>query len=217
MTLHLRTHWLLPTCLHVLIEPAVSRAGMPAPLPTNPERVLRLNDSALVRLQTISFFGVGLLVCAGVIGGLWNYFRRDFPCLPPPMLVDGEGYGLSHYAANSRILGSDVTEGRSLMGGRGMKIGDIRDGLSTTLLIGEVNANFKPWGHPVNWRDPARGVNQSPYGFGGPWRVSGAHFLMADASVRFVSENVTPSVLRALSTPAGGENVDSSVLEEPHW
>jgi hypothetical protein len=34
----------------------------------------------------------------------------------------------------------------------------------------------------------------------------------ADGSVRFVSECIHPDVLRALSTPAGGEEIDASVL-----
>jgi hypothetical protein len=55
---------------------------MPAPLPSNPEQVLRLNDSAGARLQTISFFLAGLLLCAAVVRWLWNYLQRDFPGLP---------------------------------------------------------------------------------------------------------------------------------------
>src|SRR5690349_15388520 len=57
-----------------------------------------------------------------------------------------------------------------------------------TLLIGEVNAQFKPWGHPVNWRDPTAGINSSQHGFGGPPGSGGANFVMADASIRFLSD-----------------------------
>jgi hypothetical protein len=55
---------------------------MPSPLPTDLDRVLRLNDTAMMRLQTISFFLVGLLLCAGAVQLLWNYLRRDFTKLP---------------------------------------------------------------------------------------------------------------------------------------
>jgi hypothetical protein len=36
---------------------------------------------------------------------------------------------------------------------------------------------------------------------------------MADGSVRFIGERVSPDVLRALSTPNGGEEVDERVLQ----
>ena len=35
-------------------------------------------------------------------------------------------------------------------------------------MAGEVAGDFKPWGDPTNWRDPALGINRSPEGFGGP-------------------------------------------------
>jgi prepilin-type processing-associated H-X9-DG protein len=119
-----------------------------------------------------------------------EFINPDFRTAP---LVDGNGYGLSHYAANSRILAAN----------KAMKLTDITDGPSHTILIGEVNAQFQPWGHPVNWRDPAKGINTSPYGFGGPRNSSGATFLMADGSVRFLSDKTGASVLEALSSPAG--------------
>ncbi len=60
------------------------RAGMPSPLPNqdNVVRVLRLNDSVDQRLQAISFFIVGLLICAAIIRWLWNYIARDWRSLP---------------------------------------------------------------------------------------------------------------------------------------
>jgi hypothetical protein len=120
-------------------------------------------------------------------------------------LVDGEGHGLSHYAANSRVLGAN----------RGTRLQDITDGAANTLLIGEVNTGFRPWGHPVNWRDPANGINRAPSGFGGPPGAGGAQFTMADGSVRFINERVSPRVLQALSTPAGGEEIDGRDLGRP--
>lgn len=109
---------------------------------------------------------------------------------------------MSHYAVNSRIFSVNSSIG----------LAGITDSRSTTLLIGEVNANFKPWGNPVNWRDPARGINRSPHGFGGPPGAGGANFAMADGSVRFVSDRISPQVLEALATPRGGEDIDKGGL-----
>jgi amino acid transporter len=63
-----------------LATPAL--AGMPTPLPTHIDRVLRLNGTALERLQVISFFLLTFLVCAAVVMLLWNYIQRDIPRLP---------------------------------------------------------------------------------------------------------------------------------------
>jgi hypothetical protein len=57
-------------------------AGMASPLPTSWEEVLRLRDTPYLRLQTISFFLFGLLLCAGAVQLLWNYLQQDFPRLP---------------------------------------------------------------------------------------------------------------------------------------
>src|SRR6185437_14049928 len=139
-----------------------------------------------------------------------KYFKCILPefingSLPSPPILDERGFGLSHYAANSRVMGGNKT----------MRLQDIHDGASNTLLVGEVNANFKPWGHPVNWRDPARGINRSPQGFGGSPSAGGAYFSMADGSVRFVSEGTPLAVLQALATPEGGEGMDASNVQAP--
>jgi prepilin-type processing-associated H-X9-DG protein len=113
-------------------------------------------------------------------------------------IVDADGYALSHYAANVRVLGPN----------RAVAFKDMANGTGHTILVGEVNANFKPWGDPVNWRDPAKGINSSPNGFGGPRSAHGANFLMADGSVRFFSEKTDPRVLKALSDPANSAPID---------
>ncbi|HEX6986597.1 MAG TPA: DUF1559 domain-containing protein [Planctomycetaceae bacterium] len=108
---------------------------------------------------------------------------------------DSEGFGLSHFAANVHTLGPNTA----------LKPDEITDGASNTILIGEVNTGFRPWGDPVNWRDPAAGLGETPVTFGGAPSTGGATFLMADGSVRTVSDDVAPSVLRALATPAAGD------------
>jgi hypothetical protein len=57
----------------VLAMPSLVLAGMPS---------FRLTDMAEMRLQSISFFLVGFLLCAGLIQLLWNWLRKDFAALP---------------------------------------------------------------------------------------------------------------------------------------
>src|SRR5262245_22893055 len=68
----------------LLATAAAARAGMPSPLPTEDDliRVVRLTDTASLRLQVISFFLFGLLLCAGAVQLLWNLVRRSAPRLP---------------------------------------------------------------------------------------------------------------------------------------
>ena len=137
----------------------------------------------------------------------WNHptnianFRSPIPAYYNSALADADqfdrdGLALIHYAGNSKLLNARP----------GMKLSDITDGEANTILVGEVNGNFQPWGKPGNWRDPAAGIN-TPDGFGGAAGSGGAQFLMVDGSVRFISKDVDPQVLKALSTPAGGEKL----------
>ena len=80
------------------------------------------------------------------------------------------------------------------------------DGTGNTVMAGEVVSRFKPWGDPLNWRDPALGVNRSPDGFGSPF-VGGANFLFVDGSVQFIKNTIALRVLEALGTPKGGERI----------
>jgi len=100
-----------------------------------------------------------------------------------------------HYAANIHVQAN-----------RGMKISDVTDGTSNTLLIGGINTRIPAWSAPGNWRDPALGINRVPHGFGSPFEGM-CHFLMMDGSVQSFSKDIDPDVLKALATPAGGETV----------
>lgn len=59
--------------LAVSAYPTVAAAGMPG---------ITLSDAARLRLNSISFFVVGFLVCAAAVKGLWNYVAQDFPRFP---------------------------------------------------------------------------------------------------------------------------------------
>lgn len=107
------------------------------------------------------------------------------------------GLDLTHDSANSRVLTS----------GPPLRLTDISDGLSETLLLGEINTAFPPWGQPRNVRDPAVGLHKGPTSFGGPWSDRSTNFSVLDGRVNRLNSDIDPAVLRALATPAGGEAV----------
>ena len=107
---------------------------------------------------------------------------------------NAQGLALSHYAGNDQVFHRN----------RSLGIYDARDGASTTALAGEAEGNFRPWGHPENWRNLAAGINTGPDGFGNP-AGSGCLILLMDGAVRELPDNVSPEILKALSTPAGAE------------
>lgn len=106
------------------------------------------------------------------------------------------GYKPIHYAANSRVFNVNS----------GLTFKKIPDGTSNTIFAGEVKAGIKAWGDPLNFRDPVLGINVNPHGFGGPF-TGGTQVLMGDGSARFISDDIDPAVLKAISTPNGGEAV----------
>lgn len=134
---------------------------------------------------------------------------------------DHDGYGLNHYAANLHVFpirtidhqsNVDLTANRQGKDPLGLKLGDITDGTSSTIMLGTVIDRLKPWGHPANVRDPALGINRSPDGFGGPPQWHGGMFLMCDGSVRFFNEKIDPKVMQALGTPASGDAIPREIL-----
>lgn len=139
----------------------------------------------------------------------WNsyenreHFKNEISDFYNPMMRENkerisiEGYGLSHYAANVRML----PFGQSLR-----QIDVAKDGTSQTILLGEVHENLQPWGGAGNLRDPAAGINISPNSFGSQWE-GGVHFSLVDGSVQWISDDIDPDVLKALSTPNGGEDL----------
>ncbi|MEZ5941621.1 MAG: DUF1559 domain-containing protein [Planctomycetaceae bacterium] len=104
---------------------------------------------------------------------------------------------ISHYAGNIHTFPSNT----------GIRIYDIADGASNTIVVGEVTHGLKHWGDPANLRDPAIGLGPTPGQFNGPWRDGGCQFLFADGAAIFISNDIDPAVLEALATPSGGEAV----------
>ncbi|MCA9014482.1 MAG: DUF1559 domain-containing protein [Planctomycetaceae bacterium] len=138
----------------------------------------------------------------------WNteqnteYFKTSIPVFirtgPTGENFSREGYGLSQMALNNRIA----------LPGHAINYSHVPDGLSNTIMLGEINTRLPAWGEPFNYRDPALGINQRPNGFGGPYKLhGGANMIFLDGSGKFINENIDPRILKALATPDGGEPV----------
>jgi hypothetical protein len=149
--------------------------------------------------------------------GLWMFTN---PAIRGPHF-DANGYGYAHVAANVHVLPiRTVRRSQFRASERGdapmrqiretnqnFEMRQITDGASNTLLVGTVTERFKPWGHPANIRDPGRGIDRSPNGFGGPPQWGGAMFSFCDGHTAVLNRKIDPKVLRALATPAGGERI----------
>lgn len=128
-----------------------------------------------------------------------KWFCRNLPYYQNPAIgeqFDADGYGLGHYALNQRVMFRNGA----------LTFKEITDGASHTLMIGEISAGFQPWAKPGNFRDPAAGLSGTPENFGGRF-PEGVQFVMADGSVRTLSRDIDPDVLKALATPAGQDEV----------
>jgi prepilin-type N-terminal cleavage/methylation domain-containing protein len=138
------------------------------------------------------------------------------------------------YNGSGAYLGAGVANGGcglfSVQATR-VRMGDITDGTSNTLAMGEERLGTKTnqwWGdlltpghNPFHqWTDTAavtpttRGINRDNianlgyYGQSfGSWHVGGAQFLMADGAVRFISENINIVTFNAMGSRDKGEIV----------
>jgi hypothetical protein len=120
-------------------------------------------------------------------------------------------FGVSHFAG----VGGEITDEQGgdkrvlhagLFGANSsVTRADVTDGLSNTMAAGEIADDLPAWGDPENWRPIGRGLNRDRQGFGNHDRT-GACFLMADGSVRFLSNKTSLKVLTSLSTRDGGEH-----------
>lgn len=105
---------------------------------------------------------------------------------------------------------------------------DVTDGLSNTLLVGEVtggqtgSSECNSWA-VVNHTDTGNGINGSytipggtstwtlPYNMAwqglSSYHTGGAHILLCDGSVRFISENISDITLKSLASRGKGDLV----------
>jgi len=112
----------------------------------------------------------------------------------------------------------------------------VSDGASNTILVGEglpdQDASSCLWDGPgsasgvtipINWYT---GEPYAGFGAGAPWNArgsyaargfkshhtGGANFLMADGSIRFIKESISPPTYAALGSRAGGEPISNEAF-----
>ena len=136
-----------------------------------------------------------------------------------------DGFDSTHYNGFNYWLRL-FPEVDGVMGGIGScRIADIKDGASNTLIVGEVTGAGKGTWIGEMWvacnvlptKDGINGFNTVPgagaypgSGVGGIYQTGfasfhpgGCHFLLADGSAHFLSQNTTTAVLAALTTRDG--------------
>ncbi len=102
-----------------------------------------------------------------------------------------------------------ITGDNTAMGsGKCVKLREITDGSSNTLLIVEACRLNIPWMKPQDIDAATFTRIGDPNGVSS-FHTGGAHILLADGSVRYVSNDLDPNVFKALITRDGGEILGS--------
>ncbi len=85
---------------------------------------------------------------------------------------------------------------------------DVKDGLSNTLMFGELVNSDIHWMEPrdLDFNAISKRINADGASISSA-HEGGANVAFVDGSVRFLSEDIDPEVLRALMTKSGGETV----------
>jgi hypothetical protein len=108
------------------------------------------------------------------------------------------GEAVTHYAANQHIIYENSA----------MRFTEIPDGLSNTMVCGEISAAYPPWAGVRNYRDLARGLGESADQFGHPGGNNrGCQIGMCDGRVANIPESTDPDTLRRLAIHDDGEVV----------
>ncbi|MEW4527402.1 DUF1559 domain-containing protein [Maioricimonas sp. JC845] len=138
------------------------------------------------------------------------------PQNPGPQ-VDDDGHAVTQYVGMAGVGedGPTLPAGHPRAGvfawNRATRLRDITDGTSNTIAVSEANDSIGPWGRAGS--STIRPLTRKPYvngpdGLGG-FHTGGMNVLMCDGSVRFVSENIDPTVMENLVKMADGNPIGS--------
>ncbi len=133
---------------------------------------------------------------------------RVYQCPSDPFMTGTDGFPFTAYAA---LVGPKTIwqEKESL------RIKDITDGTTNTLLVVEACGQRIPWAEPKDvqlsqsefiMNAPGKEIGRSESALSS-FHTGGIQALIGDGSVRFISENTDQDVLKALITACGGDVV----------
>lgn len=154
-----------------------------------------------------------------------EFVRRRLPALINPLVpqqVGEDRYPISHYVgvAGLGVDGPTLPANHPRAGIFGIdrvtRPEDIIDGAANTIMIAGVTSGLGSWANPET---AIRPFTQEPYingpdGFG-TGQDDGMFVLMADGSVKFLSTQTDPVVLRRMTAMADGFSLDPSDPGDP--
>lgn len=183
------------------------------------------------------FSWIGTLIAAQTgdtpdLDHAWNdpvndrFVRQRIPRFQNPnhqTLTGPAGHPVSHFAGVAGVgvdaPGLQATHARAGMFGtrRSTRVEDVKDGLASTMMVAGVQGQLDSWA--ANGHATVRPLTEEPYvegpdGFG-TGEQGGMTVLMADGSVRFLSGDTDPVLIRRMAAIADGLPLDMSVPGEP--
>jgi DNA-directed RNA polymerase subunit RPC12/RpoP len=155
-----------------------------------------------------------------------RFVRRTFPEFLNPDLQQLTGpnrYPATHFVGIAGVGedGAMLPVGHPRAGifgvNRRTRLQDIKDGQANTMMVAGVTRNIGGWAG--SGTATMRSLTREPYingpdGFG-TGENEGMSVLMADGSVRFVSSNIDPRLMRRMAAMADGFPLDVTIPGEP--
>jgi prepilin-type N-terminal cleavage/methylation domain-containing protein/prepilin-type processing-associated H-X9-DG protein len=145
-------------------------------------------------------------------------------CPADPSPWEESGIALNSYAGVYHHIEAPIDDRNSgvLFQNSAIRLDEIEDGASNTLLLGEkvrtadlgwmsgTSSSLRNTGWPINQRAP--GAPQAPPTVGGfsSHHPGGSHFGFGDGSVRFLKDSISPQLLQRLARRDDGELVSGT-------
>lgn len=154
-----------------------------------------------------------------------EFVRRKFPEFDNPLIAaktGDDGYPTTHFVGVSGV-GSDAADLPSTHPRAGIfstnrktRSADVSDGLSNTMLVAGVETQLGSWARPGT--ATIRSFQREPYLHGpdgfGTGEADGMLVLMADGSVKRLSAQTDPAVVRQLAAMADGNPRDAQLAHD---